>query len=146
MTDNLTVKPPMWFWIVSVIALIWNIIGVMAYLGSAFMTEEMRAELPAEQLTLMGNTPAWVTAAFAVAVWSGLLGCVALLLRKKWAKILLLISLVGILAQNGYLFFMTNASEVYGQAQGVILPLLVIVIGIVLVFFARSADSRGWLK
>jgi hypothetical protein len=146
MTDKMTVKPPAWFWIVSVVALLWNTMGVIAYLGSAFMTDEIKAELPAEQLTLMENTPAWATAAFAVAVWGGLLGCIALLLRKKWAKTLFVISLAGILVQMSHSFFMTNAAEVYGQVQGMIMPLLIIVIGIVLVLFARMAGKKGWLR
>ncbi|MEX0288453.1 MAG: hypothetical protein AB3N14_05035 [Flavobacteriaceae bacterium] len=146
MSDKLTVKPPVWFWIVSVVALIWNIMGVMAYLGNAFMTDEMKAELPAEQLSLIENTPAWATAAFAIAVWAGLLGCIALLLRKKWAKPVLLLSLIGILVQMSYSFFMTNASEVYGQVEGVIMPLLVIVIGVALVLLARSATAKNWLS
>lgn len=146
MTDNLSVKPPLWFWIVSAVALIWNIMGVMAYLGSAFMTEEMKAELPPEQITLMDNTPAWVTAAFAIAVWAGLLGCIALLLRKKWARPVLVISLIGIIGQMSYSFFMSNASEVYGQVQGVIMPVIVIVIGVALVLLARTATNRNWLR
>ncbi len=146
MTDKLTVKPPAWFWIISVLALIWNLMGVMAYLGNVFITDDMKAELTAEQLTLMEGTPSWITAAFAIAVWGGLLGCIALLLRKKWAKAILMISMFGILVQMAHSFFLTNASEVYGQVQGVIMPLLVIVIGIALVFFARLANKRHWLS
>ena len=146
MTNNSGVKPPMWFWIVSAIALLWNIMGVMAYLGNAFLTEELKAELPPEQLELIENTPAWVTAAFAIAVWAGLLGCIALLIRKKWARPVLLISLIGIIAQMSYSFFMTNAAEVYGQMQGVIMPVLVIAIGVALVILARKATNANWLK
>ena len=146
MTDKLTVKPPVWFWIISVGALLWNLMGVMAYLGQAYMTDEMKSTLPEDQLSLMESTPAWVTAAFALAVWGGALGCIALLLRKKWAKAVLLISLLGVLAQNGYFFFMTNAAEIYGQVQGLVLPLLVIVIAIALVFFARYAHKRHWIS
>ncbi|MCW5515183.1 hypothetical protein [Muriicola sp. Z0-33] len=146
MTDNVSVKPPMWFWIVSAVALVWNIMGVMAYLGSAFITEEMKAEMPSDQLALMENTPAWVTAAFAIAVWGGFLGCIALLLRKKWARPVLLISLIGIIVQMSYSFFMTNASEVYGQVQGVIMPILLIVIGAALVLLAKTATNKNWLR
>ena len=146
MTDNLSVKPPLWFWIVSAVALIWNIMGVMAYLSSAFMTDEMKTELPPEQVALLDNTPAWVTAAFAIAVWAGLLGCIALLIRKKWARPVLVISLIGIIAQMSYSFFMSNASEVYGQVQGVIMPIFVIVIGAVLVLVAKKATNKHWLR
>lgn len=146
MTKNQATKPPVWFWVVSVLALLWNLMGVMNYLAQAFMKEAIKAEMTPEQVTLLENTPAWVTAAFAIAVWGGAIGCIALLLRKKWAISTLVISLIGILGQMGYSFFMTNASEVYGQTEGVIIPLMVIIIGIILVFFARYANRKTWLS
>lgn len=36
MNHSTRTKPPIWFWIISVIALIWNLMGVMAYLGQAY--------------------------------------------------------------------------------------------------------------
>jgi len=146
MTDNESTKPPAWFWIVSVVALLWNLLGAMMYLGQAFITDDVKAALPAEQLELLENTPAWATAAFAIAVWAGVLGCLALLLRKKWARPVLLLSLLGILVQMGYSFFMTNAAEVYGAVQGIVMPLLLIAIGIGLVVFAKSSQNKGWIS
>ncbi|MBD1262458.1 hypothetical protein HZY62_17805 [Maribacter polysiphoniae] len=146
MASNGKVKVPVWYWIVSIVALIWNLIGAMAYLGQAFITDEMKAAMPAEQLALMENTPAWATAAFAFAVWGGVLGCIALLLRKKWAKMVLMVSLLGILIQLGYSYFMTNAVEVYGTAQGVVMPIVLIVIGVGLVVFANSAQKKLWIN
>ncbi|MGB5378557.1 hypothetical protein [Muriicola sp.] len=146
MSKHPTSKPPVWFWIVSVLALLWNLMGVMNYLGTAFMKEAIMAEMTAEQVSLMENTPAWVTAAFAIAVWFGAAGCIGLLLRKKWAKSALGMSLIGVLVQTGYGFFMTNASEVYGQTEAVIIPAMVIIIGVFLVFFARLAERRTWIS
>ncbi len=146
MNVKLATKPPVWFWIVSVLALLWNLMGVMAYLGQAYMTEDMKAEYTSEQLVLIESTPAWVTAAFAIAVWGGLLGCIALLLRKKWAKPVLMLSLIAVLIQMAYSFFMTNAAEVYGQVQGVVTPLIVIIIAVILVQFARIAEKRTWIS
>jgi hypothetical protein len=145
MSVKLAAKPPVWFWIASILALLWNLRGVMAYLGQAYMTEDMKAEYTSEQLALMESTPAWVTAVFAIAVWGGLLGCIALLIRKKWAKPLLMLSLIAVLIQMAYSFFMTNAAEVYGQVQGVITPLIVIIIAVILVQFARIAEKRTWI-
>ena len=146
MTKSVTIKPPAWFWIVSVVALLWNLLGAMAYLAQAFITDEGKGMLPADQLELLENTPAWATAAFAIAVWGGVLGCIGLLVRKKWARPVLLVSLLGILVQMSYAFFMTNATEVYGTAQGVVMPLLLIVIGIGLVLFAKSSQNKGWIS
>ncbi len=146
MTNTDTFKPPVWFWIVSVIALLWNLMGAMAYLRQVFITDEMKAAMSANQLELMENTPAWATAAFAFAVWGGVLGCVGLLLRKKWARPILLLSLLGILIQMSYAFFMTNAAEVYGTVQGVVMPILLIGIGVGLVLFAKSSQNKGWIS
>ena len=146
MSEKSNTKPPVWFWIVSILALLWNLMGVMSYLEQAYMTDEIKAQYTAEQLTLMQGVPAWVTAAFAIAVWGGLLGCIALLFRKRWAKPLLMLSLIAILIQMAYSFFMTNAAEIYGLIPGIIIPLLVIIIGIALVQFARIAEKRNWIS
>ncbi|MEP0134217.1 MAG: hypothetical protein ABJJ25_08310 [Eudoraea sp.] len=146
MSEKSNTKPPVWFWIVSILALLWNLMGVMSYLEQAYMTDEIKAQYTAEQLTLMQGIPAWVTAAFAIAVWGGLLGCIALLFRKRWAKPLLMLSLIAILIQMAYSFFMTNAAEIYGLIPGIIIPLLVIIIGIALVQFARIAEKRNWIS
>ena len=139
-------KPPTWFWVVSVLALIWNLMGVLNYLAQAFITDEMKAEYTVEQLTLIEGRPAWVTAAFAIAVWGGLLGCIALLIRKRWARPLLLISLLGIVAQTGYNLFATDALAVFGSLMGLVIPLIVVIIGILLVLIAKIADRKHWLS
>lgn len=146
MTVNKKTKPPVWFWIVSVVALLWNLMGAMAYLAQAFITDEAKALMPADQVTLLENTPAWATAAFAIAVWAGVLGCIGLLVIKKWARPVLLLSLLGIIVQMSYSFFMTNASEVYGAVQGVVMPIMLIVIGVALVLFARKSENKTWVS
>ncbi|SHI88797.1 hypothetical protein [Pseudozobellia thermophila] len=137
-------KPPAWFWVVSIVALLWNIIGVMAYLADAFMSAEALAALSQEQQNLYESRPAWVTAAFAFAVWGGLLGSLALLLRKDWALPLFIVSLVGVLAQNVYQFFLSNTFEVLGR-EAMAFPLLIITTGILLIIFAKWAKKNAFL-
>ena len=145
-TSESTTKPPTWFWIVAVLGLVWNAIGAFAYLGQAYMTDDMKASLPEDQLQLMEATPAWVTGAFAIAVWGGLLGCIFLLMRKRWAKPVLLVSLLGIVLQMGYSFLMTNAMQVYGALQAVVMPVLILAIGLLLYFFSGIAIKRRWIS
>lgn len=137
-------KAPVWFWIVSGLALLWNLAGVGAYLQHAYMSIEDLEKLSQAERLLYESQPSWVTAAFAIAVWGGTLGCIALLLRKKWAKPILLISLIGVLTQMGHSFFMTNSFEVYGPGA-MIMPIMVIIIAIALVFFARKSFDRKWI-
>lgn len=138
-------KPGAAFWIIAVIALIWNIMGVMAYLGQAYMTDEERTLLPEAEQALYSDIPAWVTAAFAFAVFGGLLGALALLLRKKWATPLFIISLLGIIVQMIYNFFISNAMDVYGPGK-MIMPVMVLIIGFFLVWYSKKATANGWLN
>ena len=144
MTKDQEIKPPKWFWIVSVLALLWNIMGVMAYLKNAFMSVEDLEKLTQAERLLYESQPAWATAAFAIAVWGGTLGCIALLLRKKWARPVFLISLIGIVVQLVYAFFLSNSFEVYGPGA-VAMPIIVALIGILLVFFSGKAQNKGWI-
>ncbi len=138
------VKPPVSFWILSVLALIWNLFGVMAYLSSVYMTDEMKAAMTADQLNLAESTPVWATAAFAIATWGGLLGCIALVFRKKWASLVFFLSFIAIVIQLGHAFLMTNVTEVYGLLQGLVLPLFVLLIGLSLLLYSRYAERRNW--
>ncbi len=139
MSENSTNKPPIWFWIVSVIGLVWNGMGVNAYLQQAYNTESFRAMYPPEQLELVANQPSWLTAAFAIAVFGGALGCVALLLRKKWAATLLSISLLAVIIQMGYLLFSD-------QATNMVMTIMIIVFAIFLVWFSRKSAANAWIS
>ena len=142
---NSTIKPATWFWIVSAIALVWNLMGVMAYLAQVTMSPEAMAALPENQRLLYQSTPSWATGAFAIAVWGGTLGCILLLLRKKLASLLLIVSLLGVLVQLYHSFFISNSFEVFGPG-GMIMPGMVVVFGIFLIWFSRKAASNQWLN
>lgn len=137
-------KPEIAFWIIGIIALIWNLMGVAAYLMQAYMTEEDLLALPVEEQSLYADIPAWVTAAYALAVFGGALGCILLLLRKKLATFVFIISFVSIVAQMSYNIFMTRAAEVYGPG-GLIMPIMVILIGAFLIWYSKKKEAEGVL-
>ena len=105
MNDQTSIKPPVWYWVVAAIALIWNLFGVMAYLGSVYMPPEAMEAMDANRRAFIENTPGWVTGAFAIAVFAGTIGCILLLFRKKLALPFFGASLGGILVQQYYGFF-----------------------------------------
>ena len=71
--------PPKWFWIVSSILLVWNLMGVMAFFQQMAVTAEQIAAMPEAEQLLYNSIPIWATIAFAFAVFGGTLGCVGLL-------------------------------------------------------------------
>ncbi|MCX7549544.1 hypothetical protein [Xanthomarina sp. F2636L] len=145
MTNISTNKPPIWFWIVSIIALIWNLMGVIVYIGQAYMTDAELADLSATEQTLYNNIPVWVTIAFAIAVFGGTLASIALLLRKKLSLKLFIISLLGIITQLAYNLFISDAMKVYGP-EGLIMPIMVLIIGIYLIMFSNRCISKKWIS
>ena len=132
------------FWIVGVVALLWNIMGVFAFYMTAAMSPEALAALPEAEQALYGNIPAWVTAAYAVAVFGGTLGCVLLLMRKASAVTLFAASLAAVLLQMGHALFATALLEVQGPG-GAAMPLLIVVIAAYLVWYAMAAKKKEWL-
>ena len=146
MNDQSTNKPPVWFWIVAALALVWNLFGVMAYLGSVYMPPEALEAMDPDRRTFIENTPGWATGAFAIAVFAGSIGCLLLLFKRKLAIPFLGASLGGILVQQYYGFVASNAVEVYGTSEGLVLPLMVLAIGVLLIILARSATRKGWIS
>jgi len=119
--------------------------GVAAYLAQALVTPEVLAAMPEAERTLIENTPAYVTAAFALAVWGGALGTLFLLIRKSWAVVTLLVSLVGIVVQLFWNLFIGKTLEVYGPGQA-IMPVMVFIIGFLLLGLAKKASAKQWIN
>ena len=138
-------KLPTSFWVISVIGLIWNLMGVMNFFGQTFMSDEAMAALPQEQQTLFQSVPTWMTAVFAIAVLTGTLGCIALLLRKGWAQPLFLISLVAVLVQVSYSLFVVNIGSVLGT-MSVVVMLLVLFFAIFFYYYAKQSQNKGWIS
>lgn len=138
------IKPNNSYWAIVFLALLWNLVGVFFYLQLAYMTHEELALLPQGQQMLLENTPAWVTAAFALAVFGGTLGCILLLMRKKLATLIFIISLISIVARMSFYYFVKNAFEVY-EPQDMYMSALVLIIAIFLVWFSKKMETRGIL-
>lgn len=137
-------QAPKWFSVVAIIALVWNILGCMAFVIDMQLTPEDIAKLPEAQQALYLAHPAWAAAATAVAVFSGALGSIALLRRRKWAFGLLLLSLLGIMAQDVALFVVADGIALAGPVA-VVLQFVVLLVGISLAVLSRKGITRGWL-
>ncbi len=136
---------PTGFKVIAVLALIWNLIGVATYLMSVSMTEEALEAIPEAERVLYTDIPAWATAAYAIAVFAGVLGSLGLIVRKAWAVPLLVVSLLGILVQMGHALFLSPVLEIRGLTAAV-MPLVLIAIAAYLVAMARSARSKNWIN
>jgi len=132
-----TSKLPKGFKAIAIIAIIWNISGIMSFFMHAFMTPETIATLPKNQQEFMNNTPTWRMLCFAISTFTGLIASVLLLLKKKIAITLFAISFISIMIGNYYDIFMAHYYK--GTAfTGLILPFAIVFIGIFLFWYSRK--------
>ena len=144
MNETIAGRPPAWFRILSILALLWTLFGIAVYLMHVGVIDS--GELTEAQRALEASVPVWVTAAFAIAVFVGALGALGLVLLKRWAKPLLVVALIAVLLQEGWTIFVSDAREVHGAAGGIAMPALIILVSILLVWLANAGIRRGWLR
>ena len=134
---------PKWYLPVTIVALLWNLVGCAAFYQDLMLTPEDVAKMPADAQALYAARPGWSVVASAVAVLGGALGSLGLILRKRWATPLLIASLLGVILQDVSLFAMSGKAAV--PTAAFVLQGLVLLIAIGLVLLARRATARGWL-
>ncbi len=139
-----TTKPNIAFWIIGVIALLWNLSGAYLWFSHSFlMTEEMMAALPPEEVELMNAAPTWNTIVYGIATIGAVIASVLLLMRKKLAVPLFGISLITVLVIQFYWVF--SMDSVGKMAGSLIMPVFVIAIAIFEYFYSKGATQKGWI-
>ncbi len=137
-------KAPGWFMPVVGVALLWNLLGCAAFAMDAMMAPADVARLDPAQQALYAARPAWTLVATAVAVIGGALGCIGLLMRRRWALPVLVLSLLGVIVQDIALFVLVDGATLAGPVA-VVLQAVVLAVAIGLVLLARTAIRRGWV-
>lgn len=127
------------FWLIGFVALIWNL------MGSANIVMQMIAPnfeaMPQWWRDVVASRPIWTTIAMMVAVFGGLLGCLAILFRRAVALPLFILPLLGTAIT------MAHAAGVPGAGtrqivEAVVMP---VVVGIFLIWYAWVSRGRGWI-
>lgn len=128
------------FWVISVVALIWNVMGGMNFLVQ--MNAEMVSSMPETHRVIIESRPVWATAGFAVTVFGGMLGCFLLLLRKSVAVYVFAASLLGVIVTHAHTIGLTIDSNLFEMIMMIGMPL---VVAVFLVWYARWAEGKHWI-
>lgn len=134
-------KPGVWFSVVAIISLLWNIIGALQFVNSITATEaSMKAAMMTpEQVSVITSLPIWLTLVFGIGVVTSLLGSVFLYLRHPGAKLTLAVSLLAfVLLSIGYLIY--GVFQALGTQQIIVMSIVVIVAA-ALVMLSRKIDT-----
>ena len=140
-----TSRTPRHLWVIGIVALLWNCIGAFDYVMTQTKNAAYMSAFPPEQLAWFYGLPAWVIAAWAIAVWGGVLGSVLLLLRRRLAVPVFLVSLVGLAVTTFHNYVLSNALEIFPDTFSKAFTLVIIAIALGLFFYSRAMDRRGVL-
>ncbi|MGB3146063.1 MAG: hypothetical protein WBB24_18340 [Maribacter sp.] len=142
--NNLIKDLPKWFWVLGVLALFWNLLGVMAYIDELIVTKEELKGYDEYDRYFYEVKPFWVKIAYTISVFGGTLGSVALLMRSKTAILFFILSFLGILILQSFILFFTDAIALFGTNQ-LAFPVMIFLVGMVLVILSTYANKREWL-
>ncbi len=138
-------RVPGWLWGVSIAGVLWNLYGLYKFAGTFTQAGRaaMTAGMTSSQTELYLSLPGWVSIAFAVGVFGGLVGSILLALLRRIAQPVYLASFIG----YGLLF----AGDAYWGVFAAI-PSQLAVLGVVvliaagLLWASRLAGKRGLLR
>jgi hypothetical protein len=130
---------------VGVVALLWNAMGAFDYLMTQTRNADYMANFTPEQLDYFYGFPTWMTAAWAVAVWGGILGAVLLLMRKRLAEPVFLVSFLAMVLTTLYSYVLSNGVEVFDGVGSQVFSALIFAVALGLYLYARRLRRRGVL-
>lgn len=120
-------------------------IGVLALVMDMMTDAAALAAMPEGQRQLYESRPQWVFGLYALATIGGLVGASGLLLRRRWAVVMLGLSLAAAMVQFGYIFVVMDAVAAVGAAAALPLPIAVLVVGELCLWLSLVAARRRWL-
>jgi len=132
------------FWVIGVIALIWNVMGGINFVMQT-NADALAAYSEAERAIVEGR-PVWATGAFAIAVFGGALGSLLLLLRKSAASYVFIASLLGVIVTHIHTLDVATGSTVDFGPTEILAILMTLVVAVFLIWYAKRVESKGWIS
>jgi hypothetical protein len=135
-------RPLGWFWLLAIVLLAWNIIGLVALLFDPVIGLGDVSKLDPAQQALYASRPAIAFYGFVLATVAGTAGAIALLLRRNVALWLFMASAIGLVLQNAWLF--ADPGNLTVEVLG--FQLLVAGSIVLAIWLALTAKKRRWSR
>jgi hypothetical protein len=139
-------RAPWHLWVIGVIAVLWNAVGAFDYVMTETKNPAYMSAFTPEQLAYFYAFPAWAVGTWAIAVWGGVLGAILLLLRRRIAVPVFLVSLVAMLITTVYQYLLSNGLEIFKDLGSRLFTLVIFLIALGLYLYARAMSKRGVLQ
>jgi hypothetical protein len=146
MTDA-PVKTPWHLWLVGTIAVLFNSIGVFDFVMSMAKGAEYQASagMTPEQIAHYQQMPSWMTVVWAVGVFAAFVASILLLLRRRQASLVFILSLAAFVVSLLYTYVLTDGGDVMGQQMAITSA---VIAGLLAFFswYSRLMTLRGMLR
>ncbi|MBA3525345.1 MAG: hypothetical protein H0T82_00255 [Sphingomonas sp.] len=131
-----------WYMVAAIASVLFMLVGCGGYLLEVTADP---GSLPVDQRAAALARPTWMIAAYGIAVWVGLAGAIMLVLRRKLAQPLLLVSLIGVVFTFLPLAVVPGVRD-NATTNDVVAAVIVTAITWTIFWFARHSQQRGWLR
>lgn len=135
-------KTPWHLWVVGVLTLLWNGVGIWSYLSTQMGNLEGLGMSP-EAIEYVTSFPAWADSLWALGVWGAFIGSILLLLRSRWAVTSFIVAVVGLVGTTVYQRVLT---ELPADMQGWGIPIAIWVTTLFLLWYSLRMRAAGVLK
>ena len=132
---------PAWFWAVAIGALLFEAAGAFLFANSLTLDP---ATLPLDQRAIYDATPQWMTIAWAVAIGTGVIGALGLLMRRRFSEPALLVSVIAVAVQFSGIFLVKQLRELTPEDH-LMVPVVILVLAYAIWQTAKLARRKGWL-
>lgn len=136
--SEIHIRPHWSFWIICVVALIWNVMGSINFIMQT--NPEMLANYPEAAQSLIASRPLWGTIAFAFSVFGGVLAEIIFLLKKSIAYYIFIVSFLGALIINIHTFQVSSALDIWVGS------LMSLIIAAFLIWYSKLVKRKGWVN
>ena len=110
---NLFLTVPTRYWLISCIGSVWFAMGALDYVMISYKIPVYIQAMPEDLQFWLDQRPVWFTSVWAISVWSALLGSFLLLLRRRQALGLFVLSLASFLIGMFWAYLSEAANMVY---------------------------------
>lgn len=138
-------KPSWLFWVVAILAILWNAFGVYDYWMTSTGNANYLKDFDPEMIEWIVGFPIWRKAIWAISVFAGLIGALALIARRRVALTLFIISFVlMVVGFAGHDILLANGAKMYGVA-GLVGSVVLILAAFGFWQYAERAARAGYL-
>ncbi len=144
MTEG-TSKAPVWLTVGAIVLILWGLMGCASLYMHFVMGPGDGPGTTDYDRQLYASLPTWYGVVYIVAVLSGLIGAILLLMRRSAAVMLSALAVVAVIIQFGWLFLATDILAVRG-AWVAYFPMFILLVQLFQLWFANRAKGKGLLR